>query len=78
MLGHIIDALTSLADMITNGLATVVDMVLGWFDSIPGLFSGFLGFLSAIFPFLPPEIMLLLTFGIAAIVFVGIIKAVRR
>jgi len=42
------------------------------------LFGGFLDFLGALFPYLPEEIMLLLTFGIAAVVFIGILKAVRR
>ena len=42
------------------------------------LFGGFLDFLAAIFPFLPPEITTILTFGVIAITFIGILKAVRR
>lgn len=49
-----------------------------FFRKIPGLFGGFLDFLSAMFPLLRDEIWPLLTFGIAAVVFVGIIKAVRQ
>ena len=73
-----LDALTKLAETIGNGFTTIVEMILGWFESIPDLFSGFLGLLTALFPFLPDDIMLLLSFGVAAIVFIGILKAIRR
>lgn len=78
VIGGLLDVLISLVDMITGKLADVVAAVMQIFQEVPQLFSGFLGFLSAVFPFMPPEIMLLLTFGIAAVVFVGIIKAIRR
>ena len=77
-IGKLLDALISLAELIAEKLTAVVDVVLKIFDAVPGLFTGFLGFLSAAFPFIPEEIMLLLTFGIAAVVFIGIIKAIRR
>lgn len=77
-LEKIFDGLIALVDMIMDKLAEVVGALLKIFDEVPKLFDGFLGFLSAVFPFMPPEIMLLLTFGIAAVVFVGIIKAIRR
>ena len=78
VLGAILDALTSLATMIGEKLAAVVALVLQMFAEIPALFTGFLGFLTAVFPFLPEDVMLLLTFGIAVVVFIGIIKALRR
>lgn len=78
VVGALLDALIALVDMITGKLADVVAAVLNIFTEVPKLFDGFLGFLSAIFPFLPAEITLLLTFGIAAVVFIGIIKAIRR
>lgn len=78
VISGLLDALISLVDMLTGKLADVVTAVMQIFAEVPQLFSGFLGFLSAVFPFFPPEIMLLLTFGIAAVVFVGIIKAIRR
>lgn len=78
VLGKILDALTALTDMLMSQLITVVETVLTIFDELPKLFGGFLGFLSAVFPFLPKELMTLLTFGIAAVVFIGILKAVRR
>ena len=77
-LSGILDGLIALANVISEKFSQVVELVLGWFDDIPSLFAGFLALLSAIFPFIPAEVTLLLTFGIAAIVFVGIIKAIRR
>jgi len=78
VLGKLLDALIALVDMITGKLKEVAEAVLSIFDAVPALFGGFLDFLAAIFPFLPPEIMALLTFGIAAVIFIGIIKAIRR
>lgn len=76
--GKLLDSMISLAEMIAGKLKQVVELVLSFFDEIPAMFGGFLGFLSAVFPFIPDDIMLLLTFGIAAVVFIGIIKALRR
>ena len=78
MLGKLLEALTSLSQLILDGLGTVVETVLSLFDSVPKLFGGFLAFLSAVFPFLPEEMVTLLTFGLAAVVFIGILKAVRK
>ena len=78
ILGKILDGLLALVEMIKDKLIAVVELLLSFFDVIPSLFGGFLDFLSALFPYLPEEIMLLLTFGIAAVVFIGILKAVRR
>lgn len=74
----VLDGLISLAEMLMEKLKTVVETVLSIFDELPLLFGGFLDFLAAVFPFLPPELMTILTFGILAVVFIGIIKAVRR
>lgn len=78
ILGKLLDALQSLADMLMDKLKSVVETVLSIFDELPALFGGFLDFLGAIFPYLPPEITMLLTFGVVAVVFIGILKAVRR
>ena len=78
VLGKILDALIALAEGIMERLKTVVEAVLSIFDELPLLFGGFLAFLTALFPFLPPELMTILTFGILAVVFIGILKAVRR
>lgn len=78
VLSKILDALTSLVEMINGKLTQVVELILSFFERIPELFSGFLDFLGAMFGFLPEDVLLLLTFGIAAIVVIGIIKAIRR
>ena len=78
ILGKILDALTSLVNMITDKFKGIVESILSIFDELPALFGGFLDFLAAIFPFLPPEITSILTFGVIAITFIGILKAVRR
>lgn len=77
-LGKVLDALIALVEGMMERLKTVVEAVLSIFDELPKLFGGFLDFLVAVFPFLPPELMTILTFGILAVVFIGIIKAVRR
>lgn len=74
----IFDALISLAEMVNEKLSTILEMVLGWFEQFPALFSGFMAFLTVIFGFLPEEMLLLLEFGLAAVLFIGILKAIRR
>ena len=74
----LLDALIALGEMIGEKLLTVIDLILGFFDTIPQLFTGFLEFLGAMFSFLPEEMMMLLTFGLACVMFIGIIKAIRR
>lgn len=76
--GKILDALISLVEMMSEKIGVVVEAILSMFDELPAIFGGFLAFLTALFPFLPAELMTILTFGILAIVFIGIIKAVRR
>lgn len=78
ILGKLLDALTALSEMLMGKVKDVVEVVLSIFDELPQLFDGFLNFLGVVFPFIPPEITLLLTFGIIAVVFIGIIKALRR
>ena len=76
--GGLIAWLNGLIKSLSDNLSGVVDLILRFFTEIPELFSGFTGFLAAVFPFLPEEITLLLTFGMAALVVVGVIKAIRR
>lgn len=78
VLGKLLDALTALSEMLMGKVKDVVEVVLSIFDELPQLFGGFLDFLGIVFPFLPSEITLLLTFGVIAVVFIGIIKAIRR
>jgi hypothetical protein len=74
----VLDFLIDLAEQIAEKLETLLEMVFGWFENVPKLFTGFMDFLAAMFGFLPEEIIMLLTFGIACVVFIGIIKAIRR
>ncbi len=71
----VLDGLIALLEMLIGKLTEVVEVVLSVFDQIPALFGGFLDLLGLLFPFLPPEIVTLLTFGIIAVVAIWIIKA---
>ena len=74
ILSKLLNALTSLSEMLMDKLKAVVETVLTIFDEVPKLFGGFLDFLGVVFPYIPSEITLLLTFGIVAVTFIGIIK----
>lgn len=74
ILGAIFSALTSLLSVITGSLKSIVDGILAIFEQFPPLFLGFAQFLAAVFPYLPSEILSLLFFGIAAVVFVGLLR----
>ncbi len=78
ILGKLLDALTALSEMLMGKVKDVVEVVLSVLDEVPKLFDGFLNFLGVVFLFIPAEITLLLTFGVIAVVFIGIIKALRR
>lgn len=74
ILSAIISALTFLLSIITDSLSGIVSGILSIFEQFPPLFMGFASFLVAVFPFLPTEITSLLFFGLAAVVFVGILR----
>lgn len=76
-LSKILDGLISLLEMLMERLKTVVETILSVFDALPALFGGFLDLLGKLFPFLPPEITTLLTFGVIAVVVIWIIKAFK-
>lgn len=78
VLGGILDALTNLADMLGEKLTGIVDTVMALFERIPQMFGGFLDLLSAVFPFIPQEIIDVLTFGLIALVFVGLFKYIIK
>ena len=68
------DADTSFWDDVVDFFKSIADS----FTSLPEWFSRFSEFLSSAFSYLPNEIVLLLTFGVFAVVGIGIWKAVRR
>ena len=74
----ILDSLIGLAEMLVDKGVKVIDLILSFFERIPGLFGAFPAFLAAVFPFLPEEFLLILEFGLAAVVFIGIIKWLRK
>lgn len=76
--GGLLAWLNGLIKHLSDNLSGVVALIKRFFTELPELFGGFTAFLAAVFPFLPDEIMLLLTFGMAALVVVGVIKAIRR
>ena len=47
------------------------------FQQLPELFDGFVAFLTAVFAYIPKDIILMLAFGVSVVVLIGIIKAVR-
>lgn len=76
--GGLGEFLDDLAKNLLNGLSSAVDLILGFFQAIPRLFGGFLDFLSAMFPYLPDDVVMLFSFGMAAVVFIGILRWLRR
>lgn len=78
IISKILDALISLVQMLTDKLTLLVDNILKIFDTLPAIFSGFLGFLGAVFGFLPEELLLVLEFGLIAVVFVGILLLIFK
>ena len=59
-------------------LAEIVQKVKSWFPQLSEMYQGYVGFLSATFPYLPEDTMILLNFGIASSVFIALLKALRR
>lgn len=68
---------TEISGGVVDKFPSFVNMVLSMFQQLPRLFEGFAAFLTEVFAYVPEDIILLLTFGVAAVVLIGIIKAVR-
>lgn len=71
----VMDSLINLLEMLIERLKTVVETILSVLDYLPSLFGGFLDLLGKLFPYLPEEITMILTFGVIAVVAIWIIKA---
>lgn len=74
----LLDGLISLATVISEKGQQVIELILGFFKKIPELFGAFPDFLGAVFPFIPDEILLIIEFGLAAVVFAAIIKFFKK
>ena len=70
--------LASIAGGLSNDLPAVMQMMSDWFTLVPQMFSGYAGFLTAGFAWLPSDCLMLLSFGVGSVVFIGIVKAIRR
>ena len=70
--------LGSLVSLISDRFTQAIETILGFFETIPAYFSGFLALLGLIFPLIPDELSLLFVFAAAAVVVVGIVRALRR
>ena len=72
----IIDFIIGIFEKIVEGIGSFVNVILKIFDYFPSLFSGFTDFLSAVFPFMPPEFGIVLTFGVALLVLAAVIRKI--
>lgn len=73
-----LDALISLVGMLVDKLNVLVEGVMGIFEALPTIFSGFTGFLGATFAFLPEDLLMVLEFGFIAVIFVGLFTMIFR
>ena len=73
-----LDALISLVGMLVDKLNVLVEGVMGIFEALPTIFSGFTGFLGATFAFLPEDLLMVLEFGFIAVIFVGLLTMIFR
>lgn len=73
-----LDALISLVGMLVDKLNVLVEGVMGIFETLPTIFSGFTGFLGATFAFLPEDLLMVLEFGFIAVIFVGLLTMIFR
>gem|GEM_PF-5264904 len=74
ILGALIDFVIDMFGKVTEGLTAFVTMITQFFLEIPLLFAGFVGFLSAVFPFLPGEFTTVITFGMILTVVAAVVK----
>ncbi|MCL2605250.1 MAG: hypothetical protein FWD90_12290 [Defluviitaleaceae bacterium] len=70
------DIALEIADALVNALDTSVGFFKTVVDGIPDLFENFEAFVSDIFPFMPTEFVMLLTFGIVLLAAVALIKLI--
>ena len=74
----LLDSLLRLVRVVVDKGVQLVDLILSFFERIPDMFGAFPQFLAAVFPFIPEDVMIILEFGLAAVVVLGIIKILRK
>ena len=70
--------LATIAHGLTEDLPEVLQLVSRWFTEIPGLYDGYTKFLAASFAWMPPDCVMLLTFGVGMVVTLAICRAMFR
>jgi hypothetical protein len=68
------DLFSALFGQAGAGLSMVLGLIRKFFEEIPPTFASFTKFLQEVFSYLPPEFVLIITFGMALMVAVGVIK----
>lgn len=74
----VLDSLISLAEVVVEKGTRLIDLILSFFQRIPDMFGAFPQFLAAVFPFIPEDVMIILEFGLAAVVILCIINMLRK
>lgn len=55
-------------------IVDVVQTIKGWTQSLTEVYQGYVNLISAVFPFLPDELIVLLNWSLAALIFTGLFK----
>ena len=78
IIGKLFDLLISLMELVGERLDALVEMITSWFETLPESFGGVVALLSALFALIPDELTVVLLLALAGLVFIGILKAIRR
>lgn len=74
--GALINFVVGIIGEVVKGLGAFFGLITQLLLEIPLLFAGFTAFLAAVFPFLPAEFMMVVTFGIILIIVAAVIKKI--
>lgn len=77
LLNWLLSGLISLATKVLDaagGIFDLLDSLFGFFTSVK---DALVGLLQVVFPWVPPEVMTVITYGLFAVLLAGIVKQVR-
>ena len=77
VVGAIASGALTILTKIVEGLATLITTLFNAFSDFSGIADGFSGFLSDVFPYIPPEIISLLILGISLSIAMAFIRFLR-
>lgn len=77
VVGAIASGALTILTKIVEGLATLITTIFNAFSDFSGIADGFSGFLSDVFPYIPPEIISLLILGISLSIAMAFIRFLR-